>query len=821
MKTTIALLLAAIPTMAWASGEINLQGTKFRSDTIAHYYIAPGATHTHYQLSSGTRNIHVYALAIDKADSVFPYNERVKPRVEIGCDQCLNAETVSSMAKRHTTASRQFIGGINADFFIMAAFADQHEFKREILGYPNMSCVIDRKIAAPDKIDQVSRENALMWGPDGMWIDATDLQYKILNLDGSQQIKAEAINYPRRDGEIMLYNSYMGPSTRTKAGGKEICLKLAEGQSWKVNSSVKFVVDGEWNSDGNMAIPEDGLVISCGPSYAPTWVNDLKKGDEIKIKIVLSLPAFDNIKPDIENVVGGDVRILNQGTVTRSAIRWINTPSAQYPRSLCGYSQDRNKLVFVAVDGGSTISSGVNYYEAADLMAALGCYDALDLDGGGSTAMWMAHTGIANRLRDGSERAVGNGLFVTMDAPADKTVASIRFSALSKTLPSFGSFVPTVYGYNQYGQLVDTDVKGFTLSAPAENAKIEEGTVYADVSGSFALVATKDGMTASMPVMINDSYAAAPVCENLIVDGSKEFFMPLQASVDGAPMDVAAKAYDWTSSNPAVASVDATTGAVKGIANGTAEITGVRGDKTVKFNALVQIANAQYMPLDTVTDASTWKLSRSGLGTNYVFEPKGDGGFNIEFDISNPRTPKWTMTKKMTVFGRPTGLRMVVDTKGCSIKTFGAAFKPATAMQPVNLTCDSLAADGVVFLDFKDMMDRDDVTAWPVEFLNLYLVPAAGANDTKHCALDFKSVDFVYDSFESSVDRIAVDRAADRLVFYAEGLTLHVLNATAPVELYTMDGRMVARGAGASLEAPAQGFYILRSGSHAAKVQLK
>ena len=63
-------------------------------------------------------------------------------------------------------------------------------------------------------IDIVSRENALIIGPEGMWIDATDLTYKVLNNDGSRQAKAQAVNYPRRDNEMMVYNSYNGASTR-------------------------------------------------------------------------------------------------------------------------------------------------------------------------------------------------------------------------------------------------------------------------------------------------------------------------------------------------------------------------------------------------------------------------------------------------------------------------------------------------------------------------------------------------------------------------------------------------------------------------------
>ena len=140
---------------------------------------------------------------------------------------------------------------------------------------------------------------------------------------------------------------------------------MAPGAEWKINATTKFIVEGEWSTAGDMPIPADGIVISCGKDYADSFVDGLAAGDVVKLKIILSLPAFGGIKPDITDVIGGDVRILNQGTVTTEAIRWINTPGSQYPRSLAGYSQDRTRLVMAAVDGGQAASTGLSYFESA------------------------------------------------------------------------------------------------------------------------------------------------------------------------------------------------------------------------------------------------------------------------------------------------------------------------------------------------------------------------------------------------------------------------------------------------------------------------
>lgn len=56
------------------------------------------------------------------------------------------------------------------------------------------------------------------------------------------------------------------------------------------------------------------------------------------------------------------------------------------PRTAVGYTAGKHVLIFVA-DGRSAVSSGVSLTELADIFVNLGCVEALNLDGGGSTQM--------------------------------------------------------------------------------------------------------------------------------------------------------------------------------------------------------------------------------------------------------------------------------------------------------------------------------------------------------------------------------------------------------------------------------------------------
>lgn len=797
-------MLGAASFGAAASSTVDLQGTAFSVDTVEHYYVGPGITHTQLQLNAGSRMVRIYAATLDKADPL--YTPAAKARVEIGKDRCLTAETVTSMAERNDSESRRYVAGVNGDFFITSSFAAQHEFGNAILGYPNMSCVIDGKIAAPDMIDITSRENALIIGPEGMWIDATDLTYKVLNNDGSVQVKAKAVNYPRRNNEMMVYNSYMGATTGTAAGGREIALRLADGASWRVNASVKFVVDGEWSSAGNMPVPADGIVISCGPDYSDEFIDGLKDGDTVKLKIILSLPAFDGIKPDITHVIGGDVRILKEGVVTTEAIRWINTPTARYARSLTGYSQDRQRLVMAAVDGGNG-SSGLSYFESADLMAYLGCYDALDLDGGGSTALYLRHCGIVNRPRDGSERAVGNALYFTLDNGGDNTVASIRFADHARTIPVYGSYKPVVYGYNAAGMLVDTDVQGAVFAAPEGMAEDIEGGILAVKEGCYALQASLNGMVATMPLTVDGSVPAEAVVSSMLIDAARRPQVKLQAKVGTNIMDVASEAFEWSSTDTEVVTVDEN-GVLTGLKNGTATVVAQRGECNIPVSVTVEIASSKSLPLDADFGGEGWRFSRSSVSQPEV-SALPDGGRTIKFDVTSARTPSLTIRKNIVAYSLPDRLSLTVDPAGTET-ALTLALQPANAPRQLTVASEPFSTSTKTVFELSELFDTSDITAYPVEFKSLQMTAPSKIGHS--CVFRFDDVVFEYDNAEASVENVAVDGVADRLPLFVIDGVLTTSAAVERISIYTPAGVCVKSVAGNSVALDfCPGIYIVKA----------
>ena len=93
----------------------------------------------------------------------------------------------------------------------------------------------------------------------------------------------------------------------------------------------------------------------------------------------------------------------------------INFNTNRHPRTMVGITGDRH-LLFVVVDGRQPgYADGMSLFELRALAHSLGCTDALNLDGGGSTTMVVAGQGIngvVNRPSGKIERPVPSILFV-------------------------------------------------------------------------------------------------------------------------------------------------------------------------------------------------------------------------------------------------------------------------------------------------------------------------------------------------------------------------------------------------------------------------
>jgi len=117
--------------------------------------------------------------------------------------------------------------------------------------------------------------------------------------------------------------------------------------------------------------------------------------------------------------------VVVTGPLLLSAKQKFQLPSTslvtdRHPRTVIGI-KGAHRLVILTIDGRTDQSTGMTLTELTDLMLSLKCKDAVNLDGGGSTTMWIAgksFNGVVNMPCDNrkfdheGERAVSDILII-------------------------------------------------------------------------------------------------------------------------------------------------------------------------------------------------------------------------------------------------------------------------------------------------------------------------------------------------------------------------------------------------------------------------
>ncbi len=102
--------------------------------------------------------------------------------------------------------------------------------------------------------------------------------------------------------------------------------------------------------------------------------------------------------------------LISDGEVIADATTGKTRNQVDNPRMAIGMVS-ANHYMFVAVDGRSDISEGVDVEELADIFVTLNCTEAYNLDGGGSATMWFDGE-VINIPSNGEEREVGDCVYI-------------------------------------------------------------------------------------------------------------------------------------------------------------------------------------------------------------------------------------------------------------------------------------------------------------------------------------------------------------------------------------------------------------------------
>lgn len=388
------------------------------------------------------------------------------------------------------------VAGVNADFFGLTG-AYSASFGPVISDGELISVGTDKNLN--------SKEYAAYFMTDtgNSFIDYLRFTADFVN-DAGARLELASINKITELVYPMYFNSSAAPSTADI--------------DKRIDGLVKIVVENDTityiSQPGETVICPNGngYVIIVKGTYADYANQNFHVGDHVSTRIESSIDLNS-----IQTAVGGAGRILvngekaNDGTII----------TGRQPRTALGISQDGNKLILMVVDGRGT-SIGATHDEMVALMKEYGAYNAMHLDGGGSSTM-VAETAdedelsVKNSVSEGTPRKIMTALGV-FNTSQTGSLSQLKLEADTERAFVGESVKTKLIGYDSYYNKVDIPAEQVTYSVTGGNGNAANGILTAYEPGIYTVTAEYGGFTASANVTYSYAAAMTPSVSSISLD---------------------------------------------------------------------------------------------------------------------------------------------------------------------------------------------------------------------------------------------------------------------------------------------------------------
>lgn len=221
-------------------------------------------------------------------------------------------------------------------------------------------------------------------------------------------------------GVYLLNENFSEVSTRTTTPGWFVRLRLTQSAPLTVNSTLMLQVTEVLSSQQAISIGPDEYILTADDNAGLSELFDsFRVGDSYLLETRCTDPVLAAAQ-----WAGGVGDTIVQNGVATSKSGWLYPDNARAPRSALGMRSDGTLLLYAADGRQSGYSVGLTLTDLADEMLALGCEWAVNLDGGGSTALsvWTpGQTGasVQNSPSDSALRACATYLLLVGETPGD------------------------------------------------------------------------------------------------------------------------------------------------------------------------------------------------------------------------------------------------------------------------------------------------------------------------------------------------------------------------------------------------------------------
>jgi hypothetical protein len=388
------------------------------TDSVITRVVAPGVTHRRVTSPAGPWRLNVVEVDLR--------NPELAIRGVRACDRLFGRERPSAIARRLRAEGIDVIAVMNADFFDL----------RGGTGSTENNIILDGEIVKAatltdspfDAFDNVHTQFGVTTTRVPV-LERFQLEGTVATPSGTAPLLAVNAIAPgglslltRWSDSLVVTKAPLDDAVRVpllKVGGK------GDTAFYRVDSTA---------STGVPSIGSEHLSILVGSGASRPHAERLRPGDRVSIVV-----RFSPHRGTMRTLVGGWPRIVEAGKNTALLADSIEGTApgfsrARHPRTAIGISQDSATVYLVVVDGRQPASVGMTLEELANSMIALGAFEALNLDGGGSTTLVLRDS-IVNKPSDpNGERPVGNAIVVTRHEKAPPA---------PRTAPRRDEYVPT------------------------------------------------------------------------------------------------------------------------------------------------------------------------------------------------------------------------------------------------------------------------------------------------------------------------------------------------------------------------------------------
>jgi len=537
--SALMVVLVLLSALVLLPGDAGARSLNYR--LVDHEIIGEGTRLLRYDLVLEGSTLPVRKIAVDLQN---PHVEIQAMHPKEGFNQ---RQTVRQMATEEDA-----VAAVNADFFHLtrpAAPLGLHMQEGEILSSPSAT-----NTWLGFGIDQERSPHIRNWGIRGEII-----------LGGVYRQSLEGYNQTyRHGGGVYLFD---------RTWGVEVSSVFFSDSVLQVTVRNGVVTEIR-SDDDSISVPPDGFVVVADGDGAESLQRHLRRGTSMAFNV--------DIEPEmaLDTSVGGHLLLVKDGQPVDPSD--LSSPgAARASRTAVGVDASGSEVYLVTVDGTPALE-GVTMEELSVLMGQLGAERALNLDGGGSSAMVARSLGeldlgMVSSPRHGFERAVPNAIGIFNRAPETDPSTLFLRGAEGLLIGTEASYEVSGHDEHYHPLKINRDDLQWEVSDD-ELAEVSDGTMLATGAGEVNLRVSLPGVTQDKTVRIfgGEDIAAFSVNpgEIRLLPGQQVSLSAEVETVTGVSMEAGPQTVSWEADIGTVDDNRYRAGEEDGFGTLTAEIDG-------------------------------------------------------------------------------------------------------------------------------------------------------------------------------------------------------------------------------------------------------